>query len=97
MDLVIIMNNNNMCEEWVKDSISQIKKDVKDLKGINYPFFKVKGASVYLGISTRRLYSLISDGDIAYYKNKSGRIRFSRKQLDDFETYQEHPVSNKMN
>ena len=91
------MKKDIKCDDWVKDSISQIKQDVRHLKGINYPFFKVKGASVYLGISTRRVYSLISDGDIAYYKNKSGRIRFSRKQLDDFETYQEITVSSKSN
>lgn len=86
-----------MCDDWVKDSISQIKIDLKELKGKYAPFYTVKGASVYLGLSVRRVYGLISDGDIAYYKNKSGRIRFSRKQLEDFESYQEHPVSNKMN
>tara|TARA_R100001440_G_scaffold61372_1_gene81267 strand:- start:293 stop:565 length:273 start_codon:yes stop_codon:yes gene_type:complete len=84
-------------EDWVKDSISQIKTDVKELKGLNYPFFKVKGASVFLGISVRKVYSLISDGDIAYYKNKSGRIRFSKKQLQDYETFKEYPVTSKMN
>ncbi len=85
------------CDDELKESVSQIKKDVKELKGLNYPFFKVKGASVYLGISVRKVYSLISDGDIAYYKNKSGRIRFSRKQLQDYETYKEYPVTSKMN
>ena len=84
-------------EDWVKDSISQIKTDVKELKGLNYPFFKVKGASVFLGISVRKVYSLISDGDVAYYKNKSGRIRFSKKQLQDYETFKEYPVTSKMN
>lgn len=91
------MNKDIKCDDWVKDSISQIKTDLKELKGINYPFFKVKGASLYLRISERKLYSLISDGDIAYYKNKSGRVRFSRKQLQDYETYKEYPVSSKMN
>ena len=91
------MENYNGCEDWVKDSISQIKTDIRTLKGLNAPFYKVKGASVYLGLSERRVYSLISDGDIAYYKNKQGKIRFSRKQLEDYETYKEFPVNAKNN
>jgi excisionase family DNA binding protein len=91
------MDNLNKCDNWVKDSITQIKTDIRELKGINHPFFKVKGAAIFLGVSERRIYSLISDGDIAYYKNKSGRIRFSRKQLMDYETYKEIPVSSKVN
>ena len=93
----IIMDNYNGCDDSVKDSISQIKSDIRQLKGLNYPFFKVKGAAVFLGLSERRVYSLISDGDIAYYKNKQGKIRFSRKQLNDYETYKEFPVNAKMN
>jgi excisionase family DNA binding protein len=89
------MDNVNKCDNWFKDSITQIKTDLKNLKGKYAPFYTVKKASVYLGISARRVYSLISDGDIAYYKNKSGRIRFSRKQLDDFETYQEFHIIEK--
>ena len=85
------------CDDELKESVSLIQKQLTELKGLNYPFFKVKGASVYLGLSERRIYGLISDGDIAYYKNKSGKIRFSRKQLEDYETYKEYPVSNKMN
>jgi excisionase family DNA binding protein len=89
---------NNEYEEYsFKEAISQIKTDIKELKGLNAPFYKVKGASVYLGLSERRVYSLISDGDIAYYKNKQGKIRFSRKQLDDYETYKEFPVNAKNN
>ena len=87
------MDNN--LENWIKNSIIEIKKDVKNIKIINNPFFKVKEASVYLGLSQRRVYGLISDGDIAYYKNKSGRIRFSRKQLEDYESYEEFSIIEK--
>ena len=88
---------NFQCDDWVKDSISQIKTDIRQLKGLNAPFYRVKGASVYLGLSERRIYSLISDGDIAYYKNKNGMIRFSRKHLNDYETYKEFPGNAKNN
>ena len=85
------------CDDELKESVSQIKQQVSELRGLNTPFYKVKGASVYLGLSERRVYSLISDGDIAYYKNKQGKIRFSRKQLNDYETYKEFPVNAKTN
>jgi excisionase family DNA binding protein len=89
-EFVIIVNvkkmDNNL-ENWIKNSIIEIKKNIEQFKVLNNPFYKVKGASVYLGLSERRVYSLVSDGDLAYYKNKKGKIRFSKKQLDDLKSF----------
>jgi len=89
------MNKKNKCDDELKESVSQIHKQLKEIKSYSSPFLDVKGASKFLGLSVRRLYSLISDGDIAYYKNKSGRFRFSKKQLEEFESYKEYSVKDK--
>ena len=66
-----------------------------DKQKYNSPFYDVKEASKFLGISNRRLYAIISDGGIAYYKNRSNRIRFSKKQLEEYESFKEFSVKDK--
>lgn len=89
------MNKEQKCDEGFKESVSQIQEQLKEIKMYSSPFFDVKGASKFLGLSERRIYGLISDGDIAYYKNRSGRIRFSKKQLEEFESFREFSVKDK--
>ena len=88
------MEKLHECDESLKESVSQIQEQLKEIKSYSSPFFDVKGAGKFLSLSIRRIYSLISDGDIAYYKNRANRIRFSKKQLEDFESYREFGVKD---
>ena len=89
------MNKDKKCDEGLKESVSQIQKQLTEIKTYQSPFYDVKGESKFLGISARRLYAIISDGGIAYYRNKSKRIRFSKKQLEEYEYYKEFSVKDK--
>jgi len=83
-------------DDRLKEPVSEIKEELEKIK-YQSPFYDTKGASKFLGISRARLYGIIANGQINHYKNRSGRIRFSKSQLEDFESYIEVNVSSRNN